>query len=205
MLLSCILGTLLGASAQGTSTSYPPGWNGEAARPVLGWRSWNAFGAAINDATIRKAIDAITAKQWILGTENVSLFDVGYTRVGIDEGWENCSGADADHGQRQHDSAGFPLIDSGKFPDMKALVDYGHSRGVKMGWYLNGCACGERVERLANYVGVRTPLRIWNQTLGKRLVPAANVVQPHRHRMCSDCTSLGLMQSSSMAAGQQRI
>ena len=23
------------------------------------------------------------------------------------------------------------------------LVRYGHSKGVHMGWYLNGCACGE--------------------------------------------------------------
>jgi len=32
-------------------------------------------------------------------------------------------------------------------------VDYGHSHGVAMGWYLNGCACGERKERLLNYRG----------------------------------------------------
>ena len=82
-----------------------------------------------------------------------SLADAGYSRVGIDEGWENCSGSDANHGLRQHDVDGFPMVNTLKFPDLKWLVDYGHSRSVKMGWYLNGCACGERKERLLNYQG----------------------------------------------------
>ena len=66
---------------------------------------------------------------------------------------ENCSGTDPAGGMRQHDEAGFPLINVERFPDMKRLVAYGHSKGVKMGWYLNGCACGEAKERLPNYRG----------------------------------------------------
>jgi hypothetical protein len=31
-------------AAQGTSKAFPPGWNGEATKPPMGWRSWNAFG-----------------------------------------------------------------------------------------------------------------------------------------------------------------
>jgi len=143
------------ASAQGNSTDYPPGWNAEAVTPPMGWRSWNAFGNNIDDATFRTAVDAITAKIWtVAGHEDkISLADAGYDRVGIDEGWENCSGTDPDHGLRQHDSAGFPMINTDRFPDFKALVDYGHAAGIKMGWYLNGCACGEREERLLNYQG----------------------------------------------------
>ena len=45
------------------------------------------------------------------------------------------------------------MINVDKFPDLKGLVDYGHSKGVLMGWYLNGCACGEREERKVNYAG----------------------------------------------------
>ena len=121
----------------------------------MGWRSWNAFGANINDKTFRDAVDAITAKVWSVEghSETVSLLDVGYTRVGIDEGWENCSGRDPDHGLRQHDEEGFPMINTDRFPDFKQLVEYGHARNVKMGWYLNGCACGEREERWVNYAG----------------------------------------------------
>ena len=141
-------------AAQGSTTQFPPGWNKEAVSPPLGWRSWNAFGPRINNATFVAAVDALVAKIWELsdGTK-VSLFDVGYTSVGIDEGWENCSGADPNNGQRQHDADGFPMVDTDKFPSLKWLVDYGHSHGVKMGWYLNGCACGERKERLLNYRG----------------------------------------------------
>ena len=40
-----------------------------------------------------------------------------------------------------------------KFPDLKALVEYGHAKKVKMGFYLNGCACGEHHEHLINYQG----------------------------------------------------
>jgi alpha-galactosidase len=143
------------ASGQGVSKDFPPGWNGEAKSPPQGWRSWNAFGANINDTTFRSAVDIISAKSWELPGKpgKFSLLDVGYNHVGIDEGWENCSGGDPNNGQRQHDPEGFPLINTDKFPSLKALVDYGHSHGVKMGWYLNGCACGEKKERLLNYKG----------------------------------------------------
>jgi hypothetical protein len=75
-------------------------------------------------------VDAIVARRWYVpgtGTALVSLLDMGYNHVGIDEGWENCSGTDPNHGLRQHDEQGFPLITHNKFPDFKALVDYGHA------------------------------------------------------------------------------
>ena len=48
----------------------------------------------------------------------------------------------------QHDAEGNPVIDKKKFPDMAGLVKYGHSKHVRMGWYQNGCACGERAATL---------------------------------------------------------
>ena len=147
------LSLLVGAAAQGTSKDYPPGWNGEATTPPMGWRSWNAFGANIKNDTFVQAISALTAKVWSVDGKMVSFADVGYSRVGIDEGWENCSGSAPNDGMRQHDELGFPMVNSDKFPDLKWLVDYGHRAGVQMGWYLNGCACGERKERAVNYQG----------------------------------------------------
>ena len=80
----------------------------------------------------------------------VSLKSLGYDLVGIDEGWEGCGlGVNG----TQHYVNGTPAVDTKKFPDLKALVDYGHDRGVKMGFYLNGCACGEKKEHLINYEG----------------------------------------------------
>merc|ERR1712185_344324 len=70
--------------------------------------------------------------------------------VGIDEGWEGCG--QGVH-RTQHYANGTPAVDTAKFPDLKALVAYGHSKGVKMGFYLNGCACGEREELRINYEG----------------------------------------------------
>ena len=46
---------------------------------------------------------------------------------------ENCSGTDPDHGLRQHNVDGTPMINVDKFPDLKWLVDYGHAKNVLMG------------------------------------------------------------------------
>ena len=72
------------AAAQwgGNESGFAPGWNGEARKPVLGWRSWNCFGARVSDELMREAIDAVAAKNWTVDGEKVSLADVGYSSVG---------------------------------------------------------------------------------------------------------------------------
>lgn len=50
-----------------------------------------------------------------------------------------------------HDSSSQAI--NQKFPDIPGLVKYGHSKNLKMGFYQNGCACGERVEKKINYEG----------------------------------------------------
>ena len=52
----------------------------------------------------------------------------------------------------QHYVNGTPVVNA-KFPDMKGLVDYGRAHGLKVGFYENGCACGEKVEKTINYEG----------------------------------------------------
>jgi hypothetical protein len=87
----------------------------------------------------------------------VSLCDLGFCSVGIDEGWEHCTlprlnnitggnnsyctsfdPKNANHSCTQHDAGGAPMVNSlfGGRAGLKALVDYGHSRGVRMGWYV---------------------------------------------------------------------
>lgn len=44
----------------------------------------------------------------------------------------------------QHYLNGTPATNPKLFPDMKGLVDYGHKKGLKMGWYFNGCGCIEK-------------------------------------------------------------
>lgn len=82
--------------------------------PPMGWNSWNAFGDKIDDATIRAEADALVSS---------GMKAAGYEYVNIDEGWEGV-----------RDGAG-NLAPNSKFPDMKALADYVHGKGLKIGIY----------------------------------------------------------------------
>jgi alpha-galactosidase len=88
--------------------------DGLAATPPMGWSSWNKFADRIDDATIRAMADAMVA---------TGLRDAGYRYVNIDDGWQGRRGADG------------ALHPNARFPDMKALADYIHARGLKLGLY----------------------------------------------------------------------
>jgi len=82
--------------------------------PPLGWNSWNAFHTNISDDKIRAAADAMAA---------TGLIDHGWTYINMDDRWEG-----------QRDASGV-IQSSPKFPDMKALTDYIHGKGLKVGIY----------------------------------------------------------------------
>jgi alpha-galactosidase len=82
--------------------------------PPLGWNSWNVWGASVDDAKVRAAADGLVRS---------GLAAQGYTYVNIDDGWEGPRDA---HGE---------ITSNEKFPDMKALADYVHARGLKIGLY----------------------------------------------------------------------
>jgi alpha-galactosidase len=88
--------------------------NGLARTPPMGWNSWNHFADRVDDAIIRAAADALVKS---------GLAAAGYTYINIDDCWEG--GRDA-QGR---------LVPNAKFPDMKALADYVHARGLKLGIY----------------------------------------------------------------------
>ena len=85
-----------------------------AATPPMGWNSWNHFAAKIDDATMRAQADAIVSN---------GMRDAGYIYINIDDTW-----------QGERDAQGF-IHSNSKFPDMKALADYVHSKGLKLGIY----------------------------------------------------------------------
>ena len=85
-----------------------------AATPPMGWNSWNHFGEKVNDADVRAAADAMVAS---------GMRDAGYVYINIDDSWEG-----------KRDGQGNIQANS-KFPDMKALSDYVHSKGLKFGIY----------------------------------------------------------------------
>ena len=85
-----------------------------AATPPMGWNSWNHFAAKVDDATIRAQADAMVSS---------GLAAAGYRYINIDDTWEG-----------ERDAAGV-IHPNSKFPDMKALADYVHSKGLKLGIY----------------------------------------------------------------------
>jgi len=92
--------------------ALPP--NGLARTPPMGFSTWNHFQTAIDDRTIRDVADALVA---------TGMRDAGYVHVNIDDGWQG----DRDEHGTIHSNA--------KFPDMKALADYLHGHGLKLGMY----------------------------------------------------------------------
>jgi alpha-galactosidase len=94
--------------------------------PAMGWNSWNAYGRAVSDSLARAAADAMVSK---------GLIDHGWTYVNLDDGWERSA--------RQTDSLfegpvrapDGTMLTNRKFPDMKALGDYVHAKGLKFGIY----------------------------------------------------------------------
>ena len=59
--------------------------------------------------------------------------------MGLDDGWQDCSAGEGTY----HRADGTPAVDSQRFPDLKALVDYAHSLNLTAGWYGNNCGCEE--------------------------------------------------------------
>ena len=82
--------------------------------PPLGWNSWNVWGLAVDEPKVKAAADAMVSS---------GLAARGFTYVNIDDGWEKARDASGE------------IVPNEKFPDMKALADYVHSRGLKLGIY----------------------------------------------------------------------
>jgi len=110
--------------------------NGLALTPPMGWRSWNHYPADIDQITINGQVEAIAERRH----GKPSLLEVGYSHVGLDDAWQDCG---AGVNRSFHDAKGFPIINTTRFPNMKAMNDKAHSLGVKTGWYSNNCLCSE--------------------------------------------------------------
>ena len=106
------LTVLIAANANLSAQKFP-----ELGRtPQMGWNSWNKFGCNIDENLIKATADEMVS---------TGLRDAGYIYLNLDDCW---------HGQR--DSNGFIQCDPDRFPGgMKALCDYVHSKGLKIGIY----------------------------------------------------------------------
>jgi alpha-galactosidase len=95
--------------------------------PPMGWNSWNCFANAVSDEKIRKAADAMASS---------GLINHGWSYINIDDFWQTNPGEknDASLMGPARDAEG-RILPNKRFPDMKALADYVHNRGLKIGLY----------------------------------------------------------------------
>ncbi|MCU1315062.1 MAG: Alpha-galactosidase [Candidatus Acidoferrum typicum] len=113
-MLACLLvgtsATLLApATFAQTSASLAP-------TPPMGWNSWNKFGCNVSDKLIREMADAVVSS---------GMQAAGYQYVNIDDCW-----------QVSRDASGTIVADPARFPSgIKALADYVHGKGLKLGIY----------------------------------------------------------------------
>ena len=51
---------------------YPPGWNGLATTPPLGWRSWNSYGNRVSADNFNATMEAMAAKLWTVDGKDMA-------------------------------------------------------------------------------------------------------------------------------------
>lgn len=91
--------------------------NGLGLTPPMGWNSWNHFNCNIDENIIRQTADAMVS---------TGLSKLGYQYVNIDDCWAEIA----------RDVQGNLVPKKSTFPSgMKALADYVHSKGLKLGIY----------------------------------------------------------------------
>ena len=107
----CVLGVLIAALGGISSPQQAPQ---VAQTPPMGWNSWNHFACKVNDEVVRAQAEAMASS---------GMKAAGYTYINIDDCW-----------QGKRDAQG-RIQPNEKFPNMKALADYVHSKGLKLGIY----------------------------------------------------------------------
>ncbi|RZC75193.1 hypothetical protein C5167_050678 [Papaver somniferum] len=91
--------------------------NGLGSTPQMGWNSWNHFQCNIEEKLIKETADAMVS---------TGLAAVGYNYINLDDCW----------GELNRDSQGNLVPKASAFPSgIKALADYVHSKGLKLGIY----------------------------------------------------------------------
>jgi alpha-galactosidase len=88
--------------------------------PPMGWNSWYIHYDRVSDALMRQSADQMLAS---------GMADYGYQYVNIDDCWMK------KRGDEPYRDANGAVLPNGKFPDMKALADYIHAKGLKAGLY----------------------------------------------------------------------
>ncbi len=105
--------------------------------PAMGWNSWNCFANAVTEERIKAAADAMVKS---------GLVNHGWTYINIDDFWQVHRDSKDKTLQGTPRAADGRILPNPRFPDMKALTDYVHNKGLKIGiysspgpWTCGGC------------------------------------------------------------------
>lgn len=94
--------------------------------PPMGWNSWYIWFGRVTDKAIRDSADAMV---------NSGMINYGYQYVDIDDCWAiRTDLQDPRRSGEPRDAQGHIRANQ-EFPDMKALTDYIHAKGLKAGIY----------------------------------------------------------------------
>ena len=152
-LLSAVL--LLLAAAPAASAAKLP------RPPHRGWRSWNLFGLEVDQSLMTSIMDAMVSRARTVDGVPTSLLDLGYSDVGLDDGWQLDNSGPG--GRGYHNASGYPNVNTTRFPSLAAMTAHGRNLSLTVGWYANNCHNAEaetpapllqRVLELENRYGV---------------------------------------------------
>lgn len=131
-------------------SSFAYGWgpapgfpNSLGATPMRGWRSWQAVGNGVNQATMHSAMEGLAKRR---GDDGKSLADFGYTDVGLDGGYFDIG---AGVGGSCHNAGGHMIVDVAKFPSLRNMTRKAHALNLTASWYLSADGCNGAIEKAA--------------------------------------------------------
>jgi alpha-galactosidase len=90
------------------------GKNAIALTPIMGWNPWYVWGCNIDDSKVRQAADILVSS---------GMAAHGYNYINLDDCWQDKRDANGN------------MVPNKNFPNMKALADYVHSKGLRIGMY----------------------------------------------------------------------
>ena len=104
--------------------------NGLGLRPPLGWRSWYLFKSTPTQSRFMPILSGMVNRSRKVDGKPTSLLDLGYKDVGLDNGWQSCTGDK----YMYHNESGYPIVNQQRFPSMSNMTAHAHSLGLTMSW-----------------------------------------------------------------------
>ena len=115
--------------------------NGLAAKPPMGWCSWNYYSRDLNESLFYDAVTLLTSS---------GMKDAGYEYINVDGGWWARNATNHSVIRNETDYIEYSTT---KFPHgIRAMVDYIHDHGFKYGHYTDAGteSCGLKDSKMSH-------------------------------------------------------